>query len=392
MRTRNIMKYLLPLLIVALLASCTGDEHPSISLTKSASSDTFTQAGDVITYTYVVTNTGNTYLHNLQLADGSTSISCPSDFDPVNRTVTCTWEYTVTAADMVAGQVNTTATAKAWTGGNCCGQSTMVSATANVVVTLAPEAQTGLVLVKTADRSSYSEVGEVITYTYTVTNTGDAPLTAPITITDSLNAVDCPALPEGGLAPGDDLTCTGTYTVTLDDMRASAVSNIATAHAGDLQSNQVSLDVPIDAQPVLTLVKRADPGSYMYAGDVITFTLQISNDGNVPLNGPLVINDSMISDWTCTVDPVEVLMPGEMFTCTSTLVISEGTVGASLTNTATVSLTYGDTTVTSNEASAQVLAIPTAVPVVDCSIYSDPVECMNAGCHPDSTNPEQCNP
>ena len=49
---------------------------------------------------------------------------------------------------------------------------------------LLPTATPGLALNKTADRTTYTSVGQVIVYTYVLRNTGGVKLTGPFTVTD----------------------------------------------------------------------------------------------------------------------------------------------------------------------------------------------------------------
>ena len=55
-------------------------QSPSIGIAKSASISGFSAAGTPVTYSYVVTNTGNVTLSNVSVTDpmvGLCAISCP---------------------------------------------------------------------------------------------------------------------------------------------------------------------------------------------------------------------------------------------------------------------------------------------------------------------------
>ena len=87
-----------------------------------------------------------------------------------------------------------------------------------------------LALVKTATPSTFAGVGQVITYTYVLSNTGIASLTGPFTVTDDkIASVTCPD--PGSLAGGTSLTCLGSYTITAADVMAGSVANNASATA-----------------------------------------------------------------------------------------------------------------------------------------------------------------
>jgi uncharacterized repeat protein (TIGR01451 family)/gliding motility-associated-like protein len=80
---------------------------------------------------------------------------------------------------------------------------------------------------KTADRSTISGIGEVITYTIKVTNTGDAILTM-IEVNDPLTGLQESIT---SLAPGESVSFETTYTVTQEDLDRGSVKNVATVKA-----------------------------------------------------------------------------------------------------------------------------------------------------------------
>ncbi|RPE70918.1 putative repeat protein (TIGR01451 family) [Pacificibacter maritimus] len=88
----------------------------SINLTRSVSPNSAIEA-DTITYTYVVENTGALPFNPNQdmIIEDSLlgTVTCPAITAPIapGGTVTCTGSYTVTAADVLAGAVDSTATA-----------------------------------------------------------------------------------------------------------------------------------------------------------------------------------------------------------------------------------------------------------------------------------------
>src|SRR5690606_26335597 len=90
--------------------------------------------------------------------------------------------------------------------------------------------QPGIEVIKTADKSTVSEAGEVITYTITVTNTGNVTL-ENYTVTDVL-------FPEwsdriASLSPGESQPFTLEYTVTQSDIDNGGVVNVASVTGDD---------------------------------------------------------------------------------------------------------------------------------------------------------------
>lgn len=96
--------------------------NTSVTLAKTASVPVYTAAGQVVTYTYVVTNTGRLPINtgqNIQIQDDKIgTFACGSITSPVSTggTVSCTANYTVTAADLVAPNVTNNAVAGVGTG------------------------------------------------------------------------------------------------------------------------------------------------------------------------------------------------------------------------------------------------------------------------------------
>ncbi|MGB7051076.1 MAG: hypothetical protein WBG41_05860 [Acidimicrobiales bacterium] len=196
----------------------------SITLTKSTTSTGYGAAGDVIPYSYLVTNTGTTTLTDVGVTDNLVAtVSCPHSTLAPGASETCTGSYTVTQANVDNGSVTNTATAS----GTTLDPTTVDSSPSSVTVD-ASHATASLSLVKSTTTHSYSTAGQVIPYTYKVTNTGTETL-SNVAVSDSLiSYVDCP---DTTLAPGASETCTGSYTVTQVDVDNGSVSNTATASA-----------------------------------------------------------------------------------------------------------------------------------------------------------------
>ena len=144
-----------------------------------------------------------------------------------------------------------------------------------------------LSLVKTASPSTYSTVGQSISYSYLVTNSGNVSLAGPVTVTDDKATVSCPAVSTVGnldanLDPGESITCTASYTITQADLNSGSVTNVATAHAGGIDSNQDTETVTAVQTKTLSLVKSATPSTYSTVGQSISYSYLVTNTGNVP--------------------------------------------------------------------------------------------------------------
>ncbi|QPC81940.1 DUF11 domain-containing protein [Phototrophicus methaneseepsis] len=117
-------------------------------------------------------------------------------------------------------------------------------------------ATTGLTVVKAATPTSYTAAGETINYTFTVTNSGSATLSGPITIDDDITTDEaCPELNTIGnndnfFNPSEQIECTASYLTTSSDVNAGSVVNIASASAEDTTSPTDTVTVTGPAIPI----------------------------------------------------------------------------------------------------------------------------------------------
>jgi len=309
---------------------------PEMTISKSAIEASFDAVGDILTYEYTVANTGNVLISNIVVTDDKIStVSCDvlaigngdANLDPA-EVVICTASYTVTQADINAGQVvNNAAATGTPTGG------TLTDPTATEIVNA--DQMPAMDMIKTATSVNFEQPGDITTYEYVVTNTGNTTLTDPIVVTDNLiSTVNCPALPAGGLSPNATLICTATYVATQADIDAGSVTNIASAASGPLTSPQTSETIPSDQSPALSVVKTALDTDFTAAGDIVNYSFEISNDGNVTLTGTTTIIDDKIGTITCFVGN---FLPGTTQSCTASYTITQADVDAgSVTNQAFV--------------------------------------------------------
>jgi hypothetical protein len=209
---------------------------PAITLAKSALPATYNSVGTVITYTYTVTDSGNTTLGPAQFTvsdnkiNGGTAFNCGPSTQTLapSKSFSCTKAYSITQADIDAGHVTNAATAS---GAGLTSNSS--SATVNAVQD--PE----LTLVKTDSLygADYDAPGQVITYTLTATNTGNVMLHA-VLVSDApvLAGYSCSPVSGSDLVPGESVTCTGTHTVTLDDLTAGSITDTGSASSTEVKA------------------------------------------------------------------------------------------------------------------------------------------------------------
>jgi hypothetical protein len=88
--------------------------QPALSLSKTAQQSEFSGVNQTLSYSYLVTNTGNVPLSSIGVSDNRavTGLSCPQPSLVVGANETCSGSYTTTASDMSDGKVTNSATAQ----------------------------------------------------------------------------------------------------------------------------------------------------------------------------------------------------------------------------------------------------------------------------------------
>ena len=218
------------------------DANPLATLTKTASDDTLLIAGQVITYSYEVENTGDVTLNSVTISDVHSGLGTLSSITPasadiaVGDTQLFTATYEITQNDVDAGvPISNTATADATPA-----RGTYAPVTADESVTVAAAAP-GATLTKLADEDTNVEAGDIITYTYVVTNTGNVSLNN-VSLSDNhpgtgtFSAITPATV--ATILPGDDVTFTASYEVTQDDIDAGTdITNTVTLAATPAQGS-----------------------------------------------------------------------------------------------------------------------------------------------------------
>ncbi len=243
-------------------------------------------AGDTIAYSFAVTNSGTVTLSSLAISDPLVgTVTCPVTTLAPGASTTCTAApYPLTQANVDAGTVvnNATASAQSPTG-------SPVSATGQATTTVprTPSLTLDKVAGALTDPDTNGvDLGDTITYTFTVQNTGNVTLTA-LAVTDAkVGTVTCPVT---SLAPGASTTCTAAaYALTQADLDAGTVNNTATAAVqdptGSTRSATDTTSTPAAATSSLTLDKVAGSvvdldGNGPDAGDRIDYTFTVQNTG-----------------------------------------------------------------------------------------------------------------
>jgi len=302
-----------------------GSKNPHLSITKDATEQSFSKVGDVIHYQITATNDGNVTLHNLDVTDpNAPNIDCTpdtpvADLAPTEQIV-CTASHTITQTDLDAGSYYNQACVDDGEGG---------AAKACDDVTTDGDQNPALSITKVDDGETYSAVGDVIDYTIKAWNSGNVTLHG-VVVTDEQaddNLVCTPTLPVADLAPGAEINCTASHTVTLDDLDAGSYRNVACVDDTDGPAAEACADVTTEGEqsPELSITKTATEDSYDEIGDVIHYTITAWNSGNVTLHDVLVTDPNVDpAVLLCTPEnPVADLEPGDSINCTATHTINQ---------------------------------------------------------------------
>jgi len=321
---------------------------PDVALTKASSfsqgGDGESNSGDLISFTYVIENTGNVPLSNISLTEtGFTGTGTTPTLNfasgtgggtatdlPLGATSTFTATYPVTGTDLLAGFVDNQGTVTAMPDGSVTDLSdssnpgdggatgspneddpTTTTFPNSIVVNpsiLAEKApnNTGI--------ASPAAVGNTVTYDITIQNNGDLILTG-VSLIDTLTNDDGTILtpstpsfvsstngsPEGTLIVGESATYSLSYTITQADIDSGGLSNTinatATAENGANNINDISDDgddgdgnttndpaiTPLPASPSLQVTKVALPDTNVAVGQTVIYTYRVTNNGNQTL-------------------------------------------------------------------------------------------------------------
>jgi large repetitive protein len=216
---------------------------PQLSLNKTSSVASVSAALTTITYTLAVSNTGNTVLNSLTVTDPLGPVTCPVSGTNTIATLNpgasqnCTISYSVPQSvfdDNGGGDGDIDNTATAATTYN--GSPVNASGSRAVLLTISP----AMTVVKTANTAGPVNVGDTITYTYRVRNTGNVTI-SNVSVTDVHNGLGVAPVPGsevmftdvapfgdstdgapagiwGTLRPGDTIQFTATYNVVQADI------------------------------------------------------------------------------------------------------------------------------------------------------------------------------
>jgi len=295
----------------ATIGGCTTESLvQSFSVQKTASTNAVIP-GETVTYTVTVTNTGQIAYTAGDPADWSDDLSAVLDDATYNNDATNgadytaptlswsgplaigateTFTYSVTIDNPDAGDQKLHNAVVTTNGGDCPAVTDNPACVSDV--------PSGSFTVAKSASATVANPGDTITYTVTVTNTGDVAYTAgtPASFTDDLsNVLDDAAYngdaTNGAIVTGTDLTWSGplavgadvtivySVTVTSPPTGDESLRNAVRPTSGGGSCATPASCVTTTAERSFTVVKTSAPGGAVHPGDVVTYTVSVTNTG-----------------------------------------------------------------------------------------------------------------
>ncbi|MBX3053118.1 MAG: carboxypeptidase regulatory-like domain-containing protein [Caldilineaceae bacterium] len=271
------------------------DRDPALTLEKSTQgqdADTPTgpliRAGGPVTWTYLLTNTGPVTVTNVVLTDsvpGVAPLRIAGDAGNDNALSPAeVWTFQATSSAVVGQYANIGTATGVWIDGTGITDTVTASDPSHYF-----GVTSGLAVTKSASAGLvYS--GTLVTYTYTVENTGNTPV-GSVTVTDDFCA---PATFLDGDSNSDNLLdlaerwrfrCSTALAVnTTNTVTATGIDSL-----GDPVTDQDTAAVLV-IHPAIALDKTASSPT-VAAGGVVTYTFLVTNAGDDPLGNITLVDD-----------------------------------------------------------------------------------------------------
>lgn len=344
--------------------STTLSDTPKLTVANSVSGVTdqnnngLTDAGDVINYRVTVTNAGNSTASGISVTESAAGaavndvpLTCDEQTLVPGASLSCTGSYTITPSDVDTPTPTITATAGA-AATSRAGAGRAFNATPDTTTTRLtqdPELATALApgVLTDTNGDGRTDAGDTIGYSATVTNSGTVTLTG-VTATLSLAAPagpaptpDCSPATPATLAPGAQLTCTATYTITQSDVDKGEV-DVTVAASGRSGASKVTADPAtgttalqqnsgITAVASVAGVDDQNGDGKLEVGDTVRYSVAVTDTGTVTLN-QVSVTGQMASPanpdpaLTCSPKQPGKLAAGGVMTCTGSYVVTQADV------------------------------------------------------------------
>jgi len=299
--------------------------YQGLEIVKTGQTET-AELGDILDYTITVTNVGEVSLTNVTVVDAKLGIDENVGALAPGASAVVTASYQVTEADIpfdmepddTSFVVPNTATATS-------DQVGPVEDSWDVTVNYQFQApRAALAITKTGPATA--AIGDTIVYQIVVTNVGDVALSDVYVVDAKLGLEETIAL----LGVGESQTFSGSYGPVTEADLPGPIHNTAIATQEEAETVQAEWDVALTTNPGLNITKVGPEGP-VEAGDVIEYTIAVSNNGDVTLHNVRVVDAMLGLDET-----IPSLAPGGSVTYNRSYTVTQEDVdrGASLQNVA----------------------------------------------------------
>ncbi|MBT9259247.1 MAG: DUF11 domain-containing protein [Clostridiales bacterium] len=188
----------------------------------------------------------------------------------------------------------------------------------------------GLVLTKTVAPSviAYGDGTGTVTYTITLTNNTGKKLVKGYKVEDPLLDWSFTGSKNLGNGKSESWTVTRSVADLVQQAGKCTIENTARA-SGDIDlggfifkkyrrvSTTGSATLTVQEHPAVQITKTADPSEPLQLGDVVTYTITVTNNGDVPLHDVVVSDEALGKNWT-----VGILNPGDTWSDTVTRTVT----------------------------------------------------------------------
>lgn len=268
--------------------------HPAI-LIKKAATPSIVREGQQVTYSIAVVNTGDVPLTDVKIDDPQIT-DCSRSLAKL-----LPLESTAFLCTAKAGKDDITNTATV-TAKSPRGADVTSSAKASVDVV-----HPSIAVDKAVDHPVAHE-GDVLTYTVTVTNNGDTPLTA-VTVTDPIYPTCTRVIPLLAAGATTSFTCAGL--AGADDL-SSTITAAGTSTDGSVVTKAGSVDINV-IHPLISITESVDKPLYR-EGDTVELSFTVRNVGDVPLHN-VKVSDPRFPDCDTTIDEIAAGKTADVITC-----------------------------------------------------------------------------
>ncbi len=265
-----------------------------------ADGDGLLDAGETIGYHYTVLNLGTLALSGLSVTDIAGAVTCPQATLAVGQSMTCQRQYVITAAQAAAGEVLNDIDVSGTDADADPVQASDFVLRVNLGGGADVRAFKSPRLVDDADDSGYASVGDRLTYTFVLKNSGSQPLASVDLIERDPSRIDTAitcgvntlaghafgGLGSGTLAATDAVLCTADYTIKAADAAVGEARNVAEIFAqppfGGVISGAAASAVVIPVPPSVEITKSllSESGSQpgiAEPGETLTYGIRLTN-------------------------------------------------------------------------------------------------------------------